>query len=99
MALHLWQLLHRRLRLLQQAGNIHACALQQCLVAVVLAQHGNEDMARLYEGMVVRQGERLRLAQGFLKFGREFVDAHEEVSGLLPTLGARSGFSRPGGLD
>jgi len=38
-----------------------------------------QQMSWLYVTVVIAQGERLGIAQGFLKFGGEFVLAHENV--------------------
>ena len=43
--------------------------LQQRFGAIVLAQHGRQHVGGLNEGMVLPQGERLGIAQGFLEFG------------------------------
>ena len=96
MALHLRQLLDGRFGGLQQAGHVGAGALEQRARAVVLAQHGDQQVDRLDVGVVVAQGERLGVGEGFLEFGGEFVLAH----GLIPAfkIGLFRGDSRPSGL-
>jgi hypothetical protein len=46
------------------------------LGAIVLAQHGDQHMGWLDIGMIAAVGERLCVAQSFLKLGGEFVNAH-----------------------
>ena len=67
------QALDRALGAGQQAGHIGACALQQRTRAVFLAQHGQQHMHGFDVSVVVAQGQRLRVAQGFLELGGEFV--------------------------
>ena len=57
----------------QQARHIDAGALQQGARAVLLPQHGHQQVGRFDVGVVVAQGQGLRLAQGFLEFGGQFV--------------------------
>ena len=73
MALDLRALVHRALGAGQQAGHVHAGALQQRARAVFLAQHGHQQVFRLDVGVVVAQGEALRFGQRFLELGGEFV--------------------------
>ena len=61
--------------------HIRAGALQQGLGAVVLAQHGGQQVQGVDVGVVVTQGQGLGVGQGFLEFGGELVDAH----GWLPS--------------
>ena len=83
MALHLWQPAHGGLGRSQQRRHVHARALQQGLGALVLAQHGQQHMGGLNEGVVVSQRQRLGFAQRFLKFGGEFVKSHEFLQLLI----------------
>jgi hypothetical protein len=41
-----------------------------------LAQHGHQNVGRLDIGVVAPEGQRLRVAQGFLELGGEFVNTH-----------------------
>ena len=52
-------------------------ALQQGLGALLLAQHGHQQVLGLDVGVVVGQGQALGLAQGFLELGGEFVESHD----------------------
>jgi hypothetical protein len=80
--LHLLLALHLRQRLMaasprQQAGHIDARALQQGFRAVVLAQHGRQQVDGLDVGVVVAQRKRSGRRQGFLELGGEFVESHD----------------------
>ena len=83
LALHLGKLLDRGLGAVQQPGDVHAGALQQRLRSPLLVQHGREHVTGLDVGVVAPQGQGLGLAQGFLKFRREFVHAHSSPPVLL----------------
>ncbi len=73
LTLHLGQFVHRRLGARQQARHVDAGALQQGAWAVFLPQHRHQQVGRLDIGVIVAQREGLRLAQGFLEFGGQFV--------------------------
>ena len=60
----------------QQARHIDTGPVHQGLGRIVGADHGREDVHRLNKGVVMGQRKRLRLCQGFLKFGGQFVDSH-----------------------
>jgi hypothetical protein len=75
-ALHLGQLLDGGVGGLAQAGHIGAGTLEQRARAVVLGQHGGQQVHGFDVGVVVAQGQRLGVAQGFLELGGEFVLSH-----------------------
>jgi len=77
LAFHLRQFLDGGFGGGRQARHIDTGALQQRLGAVLLAQHGHQQVGRLDVGVVIAQGQRLRFAQGFLEFGGQFVYSHE----------------------
>jgi len=74
--LHAGQALDGGLRLLRQPRRIDPGARQQRLGPVFLLQHGRQQVLRLDVGVVVPQGQRLRVGQGFLELGGEFVESH-----------------------
>ena len=88
LARHGGQALDGGLGVLAQLGHVDAGALQQRLGAILLAQHGRQQVHGFDVGVVVAQGQRLRVGQGFLELGGEFVESHEEkTSELLPQMG------------
>ena len=76
LALYGRPLVHGGLGRGQQALHIDTGALQQRARAVLLAQHGHQNVLGLDIGMVVAEGKRLRLSQRFLEFGCQFVKSH-----------------------
>jgi hypothetical protein len=56
--------------------HIAAGALQQRARAVVLAQHGHQQVQRVDGGLISTERQGLRVGQGFLEFGRQFVNSH-----------------------
>jgi hypothetical protein len=78
----------------QQAGHVDAGALQQRARAVLLPQHGHQQVLGFDVLVVVGQGQALGLAQGLLELGGEFVESHGK-SPLTPAC-AFGGFSRVG---
>ena len=94
LSLHLGQALERRLGRGEQARHVDAGTLQQGGRAVLLAQHGEQHMGRLDIGMVLAQRQCLGVAQGFLKFGGEFVDTHGNPS-CWPTAWAPAEHFKP----
>ena len=91
-ALHLvlagdvWQALDGSLCRGQQSRHFDACALQQRARAIVLLEHGHQQVHRLDVSVVVAQGQRLRVAQGFLKLGGEFVETHMNGTSELQSI-------------
>jgi hypothetical protein len=76
LALHGRQPLDGSLGRRQQAGHVGTRALQQCLGAVVLLEHGHEQVHGLDISVVIAQRNALGIAQGFLELGGEFVETH-----------------------
>jgi hypothetical protein len=56
-----------------------------------LLEHGQQHVHRLNVSVVAAQGDGLRIGQGFVKFGGEFVKSHE-YSPLRPSLGMMADF-------
>jgi hypothetical protein len=50
--------------------------LQNGFGAIVLLEHGDQQVLGLYVCMVFAQGQRLGVRQGFLELGGEFVNSH-----------------------
>ena len=63
---------HRRL----QRPHVGPGALQQRARAVLLAQHGGQQVQGIDVGVVVAQCQGLGVGQGFLELGGELVDSH-----------------------
>ena len=64
-----------------QFGHLDAGARQQRgRAAVLLRQQSREQMLRLDEAVVVAQCQALRIREGLLEFGREFVKTHCKYS-------------------
>ncbi len=74
--LHLGQLVD----LLGEAGgqgrHLDTGAFEQGLGAVVLLQHGQQDVGRLDVGVVAGHRQALGLGERFLEFGGELVESH-----------------------
>jgi hypothetical protein len=75
----------------RQALHLHARTHQQGFGAILLLEHGQQHMHRLNVCMVASQGDGLRIGQGFVKFGGEFVKSHE-YSPFSPRLGMMADF-------
>ena len=67
---------HHLLRVLQQGRHRHACAHQQRLGPIGLAQHGDHQVGRLNISLVSAQHQSLGVRQCFLKLGGELFDTH-----------------------
>ena len=76
-ALHLRQLLDGIFRRRAHRCHIGTGALQQRLGAIVLAQHGRQQVQGVDVRVVIAQRQALSIGQGFLEFGGELVDTHE----------------------
>ena len=76
-----------------KALHIDTGALQQGARAVLLAQHGHQDVLGLDVGVVIAESKRLRLGQRFLEFGCQFVKSHGRNSVRIQ-LRLRPSFSR-----
>ena len=69
--------MHRSFSCSLQTVHIGTGTLQQRLRAVILAQHRHQQMGWFDVGVVVANSQGLRLRQGFLEFGGQFVKTHE----------------------
>ncbi len=76
LALHLRQAADGGVQRRLQRGGVGAGAVEQGLRAVGLRQHRRQQVRRLDVRVVARHGQALRLGQGLLERGRQFVDAH-----------------------
>ena len=56
--------------------HVGAGTLQERARTVVLAQQCHEQVQGFDVGLVTAQGQRLRVGQGFLELGCQFVDSH-----------------------
>ena len=76
-AFHLGQPLQGFLQGSLERWHIDAGALQQRhRAAVFLAEHGQQQVLRLDELLIITQCDALGIVQGLLKFGRKLVEAH-----------------------
>ncbi len=77
-ALDLRQPLHRFAELAAQTGDVDASLAQQRLGRpALLIEQGDQHMQRLDDVVVATHRQRLRVSQGLLKLGSEFVHAQE----------------------
>lgn len=76
LALHLGQALDGVLRRRLQGGHVGAGTLRQRARALLLPQHGGQQVHGFDIGVVIAQRERLRVGEGFLELGGEFVETH-----------------------
>jgi hypothetical protein len=74
--LHLGQLIDLLLQGGGQRGHLDARLFQQGLGAIVLAQHGQQDVGRFDVGVLACDSQALGVGQRFLKLGGEFVESH-----------------------
>ena len=74
---HLGQAFDSRVGGCQQTRHIDAGALQQRFRAVGLPEHGHQQVHGLDVGVVLAQRQALRVAQGFLEFGGQFILSHK----------------------
>ncbi len=78
-ALHLRQLVEALFQGGGQRGHLDPGLFQQRAWAVVLAEHGQQDVGRFDVGVVAGDRQALGLGQGFLEGGGEFVESHEAL--------------------
>ena len=74
--LHARQIGHGLFGQVLELLHIAAGTLQQRARAVVLAQHGHQQVQGVDSGLIRTERQRLRIGQGFLEFGRQFVNSH-----------------------
>ena len=72
----LWQPLHSRIGSRHQRCHIDASPLQQRFRAILLLQHGQQNVGWIDVSVIFAQGQGLSIAQRFLKLRGEFVNSH-----------------------
>jgi len=75
-ALHLGQLVDLLVQRSGQRRHLDARPFEQRLGAIVLLEHGQQDVRRLDVGVIARDGQALGLGEGFLELAGELVESH-----------------------